>query len=270
MRRITAFFLCLASVFACDRTDTDTSQGSVADSVDLRYDPRCAMPNAPVVIREEDGAVLLSWEFQADSVLLSSALPPDSTFRAYRDAMVWDGADLSRPVADAPTPETEAQAQIWIDEHFNNDLAFSGKAGTIEPVSCLDALLFTWQARRIPPIEVPTEFLASVLRRPTKDGEELAVIFGAGAAMFPPRWAYGLDVVDRYLNDGWSYWYALHNHTPQSNRGLLALGVPVPSTSDVGFARALGEEKGMQFTRVTNGFYTFSGSVKDLAGFRAR
>jgi len=59
----------------------------------------------------------------------------------------------------------------------------------------------------------------------------------------------------------------LHNHPRQPNGDV---GIPAPSTVDVQFVRSLAEEKGLQSVRVTNGFYTFSASVAELAGFRAR
>lgn len=261
---------CLAWISGCYGSTKDTDGTDARASVAAEHEAPCALLGAPVVLREEDGAVLLTWEMHADPVFFGETLPTDSSFGAYRAAMVRDGADVVYPVADPPTSATEAEAQIWEDEFYNRDLAFAGGAGVIEPVTCLDALLFAWQAQRVPPIERPTEFLASVLRRSAAAGPRLAVVFGAGAEMFPPRWAYGLDVVDRYRSEGWSYWYSLHNHTPQRNGELLALGVPVPSTSDVGLARALFEDRGMELVRVTNGFYTFSGTSEDLAAFRAR
>ena len=81
---------------------------------------------------------------------------------------------------------------------------------------------------------------------------------------------YGFEVVDSIVAEGWSYWYAIHNHTVQKNGDLLALGVPAPSTSDVGLYRSLAEEMGLESLRVTNGFYTFSASTDELGAFRAR
>ncbi len=88
--------------------------------------------------------------------------------------------------------------------------------------------------------------------------------------MFPPREVYGFEVVNGLLADGWSYWYAIHNHTVQKNGDLLALGVPVPSTSDVQFYGSLVEQMGLESVRVTNGFYTFTASAEELEIFRGR
>jgi hypothetical protein len=230
----------------------------------------CALPSAPTILVDEDGAVLLTWQLRAAEVLNSTALPQEPAFLAYRAAIERDGADVLRPVADAPQIHDEAEAKMWADVAFNNELAFHGEVGSIEPITCLDALLFAHQASRVSEIDQPTEFLASVLRRETEAGVELLVVFGAGSQMFPPKQVYGFDVVERYLAEGWSYWYALHNHTVQKNGERLALGVPVPSTSDVELARGVAESTGLESVRVTNGFYTFSASIEELGAFRGR
>lgn len=233
-------------------------------------DPHCALPTPPTVLLERDGVVLWEWSLPALEIFFQPVLPPDSGLLAYRAAIRADGADLRRPVADEPAKGTEAEEEIWRNERFNNDLAYSGEVGTIQPITCLDALLFAAQDARFSELDHPTEFLASVLRRGVADDARLVVVFGAGNEMFPPKEVYGFDVVDRYLADGWIYWYALHNHTIQRNGESLALGTPVPSTSDVQLTRNLAAGRGLEGVRVTNGFYTFSASVDGLAAFRSR
>lgn len=229
----------------------------------------CKMPAQTTIILERDGAILETWALRLEDVV-TDELPKDPAFLAYRAAIERDGANVLRPVADPPVVRTDAEAEVWRNEHFNNDLVFSGAVGSINPISCLDALLFARQASRISQIDQPTEFLASVLRRETSTGPDLVVVFGAGSEMFPPRDVYGFEVVARLLAEGWSYWYAIHNHTIQKNGDRLALGVPAPSTSDVSLYRSLGKEMGLDSLRVTNGFYTFSASVSELRAFRAR
>ena len=182
--------------------------------------------------------------------------------------MVRDDADVRKPTLVVPQVETEAAARVWRDEAFNNTLAYEQGVGVIEPITCLDALLFARQASRVSPLETPTEFLASVLQREGEQGRELAVLFGAGSEMFPPREVYGFDVVDRYLTQGWEFEYALHNHTLQVTVDGRTLGVPVPSTSDVSLLRGLAGGRGLRKARVTNGFFTFEAAVEDLVEFR--
>lgn len=237
---------------------------------DLADDSLCILPTHPDTVRTDGSAVLLVWEFRDDPVYSSFALPADSAYLAYRGAIEADGADLKHPVADQPTPTTDAEAALWSDEHFNAELARSGEAGIIEPIRCLDALLFAFQHDRVSQLEQPTEFLASVLRKETNGEIRLAIVFGAGEEMFPPKTVYGFDLVDEYRARGWRYRYALHNHTIQQNGDHLALGTPALSTSDVQLTRSLASGAGLESARVTNGFYTYSVPSAKLGLLRSR
>lgn len=257
--------LLLAVLFAC-APDASPRQGD--DQVDTAQ-PECRMPTERTTVRAEDGAVLETWELALEDVT-TDVLPDEPGFLEYRAAIERDGANLRRPVADPPVIDSEELGEIWEDEFFNTDLAFDGGVGSVDPITCLDALLFARQARRVSQVSQPTEFSASVLRRDTPDGTRLLVVFGAGQEMFVPRGFYGFDVVEERLAEGWTFWYAIHNHTTQRNGERLALGVPVPSTSDVQLLRSLHDELGLDSVRVTNGFYTFRAAVDDLNEFRAR
>jgi len=261
--------LLLAGTVACDKASGRRPQElhSPASKVDALA--ACRMPANTTTILERDGAVLETWALRSEEIVTDD-LPKDSAFLAYRAAIQRNGADVLRPVADSPVVRTEAEAEMWRNERFNNDLVFRGAVGSIRPISCLDALLFSRQARRISQIDHPTEFLASVLRRETRAGADLVVVFGAGSEMFPPKEVYGFELVRRFLAEGWSYWYSIHNHTVQKRGDSLALGVPAPSTSDVQFYRGLSKEMGLDSLRVTNGFYTFNASINELGALRAR
>jgi hypothetical protein len=261
--------LLMLRTLACDQAPERRPEDLDSTAAEANALSVCKMPAQTTTILERDGAILETWALRLEEVV-TEALPEDPAFLAYRAAIERDGADVLRPVADPPIVRTDAEAEVWRNEHFNNDLVFSGAVGSIDLISCLDALLFSRQASRISQIDQPTEFLASVLRRKTSTNPDLLVVFGAGSEMFPPKEVYGFEVVDRFLAEGWSYWYAIHNHTVQKNGDLLALGVPAPSTSDVQLYRSLAEEMGLESLRVTNGFYTFSASVHELGAFRAR
>lgn len=237
-----------------------------ADTVD----PSCAIPVEPTIVLRDGDAVLLTWEFPAAAVHEQYVLPDDSAFLAFRAAVRAEGAAVRRPVAGRETAATEAEAENWRKEDRNHELAQSGEVGSIDPITCLDALLFAHQNRRVPQLEQPTEFLASVLRRGGEGDAEVAVVFGAGREMFPPKSVYGFDVVDRYTSDGWTWWYALHNHTLQRDGDRLALGSPTLSTSDVQLTRNLAADGGLENARVTNGFYTFRVAADELARLESR
>lgn len=239
-------------------------------SSDLAEASPCLLPSYPDTVRIDGSAVLLVWEFPDDPIYSSFVLPADSAYLAYREAIRADGADLKHPVADQPTPTTDEEAALWSDEHFNAELARSGEAGIIEPIRCLDALLFAFQHDRVSQLEQPSEFLASVLRKETNGEIRLAIVFGAGEELFPPKSVYGFDLVEEYGDRGWRYWYALHNHTIQQNGGHLALGTPALSTSDVQLTRNLASGAGLESARVTNGFYTYSVPSTKLGLLRSR
>jgi hypothetical protein len=214
--------------------------------------------------------VLLEWRFPDAPIYSQPVLPPDSAYLAYRAAVRADSADLRRPVADAPEPRTEAEAANWRDEDVNHELAQSGEVGRIEAITCLDALLFAYQNARVPELTQPTEFLASVLRREVEGRTQLAVVFGAGGELFIPKAVYGFDVAGDLVDQGWDYWYGIHNHTLQRNGDRLALGRPALSTSDVQLVRNLAADHGLRNARVTNGFYTFSASAEEFSLLRSR
>lgn len=227
----------------------------------------CVLPSDPTTIIEDRGLVLKVWTFLLKEVHLRPVLPNDSGLLAYRATIHAEGADERYPMLHLPPARNEAEADVWRDENFNNDLAYEEGVGSIEPITCLDALLFAEQNARVPQLDRPTEFLASVLRRRMMERDEVVVVFGAGSEMFPPASVRGFEIVDEHVAAGWRYWYLLHNHTRQANG---ALGVPVPSTSDVRFARSLAAERGLERVRVTNGFYSFDATIGEITRFRAR
>ena len=239
----------------------------VAPGASYAADPDCAFPDAAETVLEGQGLVLRIWRFRWDDLYASPALPDDAAFHAYRAAIRTAGAEERYPVLDVPDDVDPREAGVWRDEVFNNEIVYSGGAGTVERITCLDALIFAQQNARVPQIERGTEFIASVLRRRSEGREEVAVVFGAGEEQFPPNSVHGFDIVDDHLDEGWSYWYLIHNHTRQRNG---ALGFPGPSTSDVRLVRWLAETRGLERARVTNGFYTFDAAIDELREFRWR
>ena len=252
---------------AADPAEIARSAGPDDPHRDLPVNAACALPPEPVTVLDDGDALLRYWTFPVAAVHTGSVLPNDDGLRRYREALFAEGAVDRLPELDLPPARTAEEDEIWQDELHNNQLVYGGGAGTIEPLTCLDALLFAEQNRRVPQSERPTEFMASILLRGAPGSEEATVIFGAGSEIFPPREVYGLDLIADRVADGWRFHTALHNHTRQENG---ALGVPVPSTSDVRFSRSLAESHGLERVRVTNGFYTFDAPVAELTEMRAR
>jgi hypothetical protein len=236
----------------------------------MRVDPRCILHTDPDTVREDGSAVLLLWTFPDDPVYSAFVLPADSTYLAYRAAIRTAGAALRNPIADEPAPSSEAEATLMRNEAVNRDLAQRGEAGIVEPIRCLDALLFALQHARVSQLTQPTEFLASVLRKEIDGVAHLTVLFGAGREMFPPKSVYGFDVAAERVAEGWEYSYVLHNHTLQRNGDRLALGAPALSTSDVQLMRSLAGDAGLRNARVTNGFFTYVVRAEHLGRLRSR
>lgn len=244
----------------------------VAQAVDTlaHVDERCVWPGQPVVLTDDAGTVLWTRVFDSDEVFFRDVLPADSAYLAFRSALAADDALLRRPIADAPRPDSPEAAEVWRREGHNVSLVFDEDLGSVEAISCLDALLFAEQHRRVDQLDNPTEFIANVLRRAEGGREQIAVVFGAGVEMFPPKSVYGFDRVADFQADRWTWSYAVHNHTVQANGSRLALGTPVPSTSDVDLMRGLIERSGLQAIRVTNGVFTFEANAEEAADFIGR
>ena len=240
----------------------------VACAPDQTATDHCTFPDPPTMVKQEGSTVLQFWTIPESDILSSTLLPKDSAFAEYRRAIEAAGANLLRPIADPPQPANEAERQMWADEAMNVDVAFSGDAGIVRPIQCLDALLFAYQNVRYPQLSHPTEFIASILRRRVDDEGELKIYFAASDQMFPA--ILGFDEIEEDVEDGWEFWTLLHNHTVQENQGEPALGVPAPSTSDVDLLRWLADGSGLQSAWVTNGFYTIEIPAEALGQYVGR
>ncbi|MGB3288225.1 MAG: hypothetical protein WBA83_03005 [Burkholderiaceae bacterium] len=236
----------------------------------IRVNNACAFPSEAKVLEDQNGAVLKVWRFPASTQYAASSLPKDSGMLKYQEHIASLGVDAKRPPLKVPAALSDDEKRIWDAEIRNNESIYRLKIGTIEPISCLDALLFSEQNRRVSQIDTPTEFIASVLSRVRDGNQELLVVFGAGLDMFPPKSVYGLEVVKEAIENGWEYSYMIHNHTVQNHLNDPVPGVPVPSTTDIEFARNLASEYGLKAIRVTNGVYTFSSTIAELNALDAR
>ena len=225
----------------------------------------CELPE-PTVLISEGSAVLQVWELPDQPVWFGETLPRSPGYVAYRDAVRAAGSDEPRPPVVVPTVTGDADREVWRREAANVALMYAG-AGDVRAVKCLDAALFALQHTRYSQLTQPTEFIAHVLRM---DGR-LKIYFGAGGEPFPPKRVYGTDEVAVDVAAGWQYWIALHNHPLQTRGdGTRALGVPVPSTSDVSLLAGLAARLGLREVWVTNGMYTGVVPAASLIKFSGR
>lgn len=236
---------------------TEVDAGSTARS--------CHFPSYPTVVKAPDNGLLQYWKLEKSALWLGPLLPTDSAYVRYRRRIEEAGADLAQPVQYVPEPERNSEQ--WRRELHNVETAYSGQAGTLRPVRCLEALLFAYQNTRHSQLERPTEFIASVLRKRIEGRTIFRLYFGAGDELFPPKEVYGFDEVERDVASGWEYVAMLHNHTIQDAGGELRLGVPAPSIADVQLLNSLVEDYGLERAWITNGLYTLDLSATDLAQY---
>lgn len=225
----------------------------------------CRLDEAPVTVYDDGAAVLLRWDLADRPALWSPALPDDDGYQAFRAAIRAAGAELRAPIADRAPPADDAAREGWRREDHNAALVLDGKAGTLRPIHCLEALMFARQHARHDELTTPTEFMVLVLRR----GDRLRLYFGAGDQLFPPRTVYGFDQAAADVADGWTLELALHDHTVQRRGDRPALGMPSLSTNDVFLFRNKVADLGLRAAWVTNGVYTAEIPAADLDRFLA-
>lgn len=95
--------------------------------------PRCVLPPGRTVVATDGAARLERWDLADNGALFTPALPDDPVYRAFRDTVLTDGADLRRPIADRPPPADDAEREMWRREDHNAELVMSGQAGTLRP-----------------------------------------------------------------------------------------------------------------------------------------
>ncbi|TFL15345.1 hypothetical protein CSC67_01020 [Pusillimonas caeni] len=220
--------LCSAAVVHATSAQLDGAGTAVSSEppIVIKVEPACAFPSEAKVLKDRNGALLKVWRFKASTKYTASSVPEDSGLLEYQRYIASLGGDAKRPPLKVPAALSDEEKQIWDAEVRNNESIHHSQIGSIEPISCLDALLFSEQNRRVPQIDAPTEFIASVLSRVDQGEHQLLVVFGAGLDMFPPKSVYGLEVVQEAVGDGWEYSYMIHNHTIQNHLNDPVPGVP--------------------------------------------
>lgn len=216
----------------------------------------CERPAERTVVVTDGAARLERWDLDDAGALFTPALPDDAAYRAFRDTVRADGAELRRPVADRAPPADDAEREMWRREDHNAELVMSSKAGTLRPVQCLEALTF-----------VPDrETIVLVLRR----DHALRLYVGSSDQMFPPKSVYGTTQAAADVADGWRLDVVLHNHTVLRRGDKIALGTPTLSTTDVSLFRHLVAELGLASAWVTNGVFTAEVPASHLPLFLGR
>lgn len=214
------------------------------------------MPSERTVVVTDGAARLERWDLADTGALFTPALPEDPAYRAFRDTVRADGAELRHPIADRRPPTDDAEREIWRREDHNAALVLSGQAATLRPVQCLEALIF----------DPERETIVLALRR----GTRTRIYVGTSDQMFPPKTVYGTTQAAADVTDGWRFDVVLHNHTVQRRGDRIALGMPTLSTADVSLFRNLVDDLGLRSAWVTNGVYTAEVPAADFPRFEGR
>ncbi len=231
---------------AIDPATDPVDAGRVREVLARALGQRCELPGAPTVVFREGAATLTRWDLDERAVLFSPTLPDRPAYRAFREAIRTDDAELRRPIADRAPPASDGEREMWRREDHNAELVLSGKAGVLRPVHCLEALVF----------EPERETIVVVLRRTDAGRARLRLYVGASDQMFPPKAVYGTTEAAADVTAGWHLDAVLHNHTVQRRGDRLALGMPTLSTADVSLFSGLAGDAKLASAWVTNGVYT--------------
>jgi hypothetical protein len=165
----------------------------------------------------------------------------------------------------------------WRGEATNATLLLEGDAGTIHPISCLEAMLWKWQTARYPMLEHPTEFGAFVLRGP---GRVRVYLSSADLVGQRVRGAV-TERVRADVDAGFRLVTHIHNHpflfdrevgdrmwTVEATRDDVA-GALAPSMTDVQFFWRLRDSHGLEAAWVTNGLETSRFRAAEFETLRA-
>ena len=245
-----------------------TSQGASA-ALELSTGESCALDRiTPEVIKVEK-ADASEWHGRFDLTDLPRLWEPAEPRRTYlplSGGRTWRlGPALdARSLIERQRAIFAAAAAEWRGEATNAALVLEGRVGTITPVSCLEAMLWKWQAARYPMLEHPTEFGAFVLR-----GQGRVRVYLSSADLVGQRTRDAITKrVQADASAGFRLVTHIHNHpflfdrkvgdrmwTLEATKEDVA-GALAPSMTDVQFYRNLRNSLGLQEAWVMNGLNT--------------
>jgi hypothetical protein len=222
---------------------------------------QCAFKSKPQVLKENPDALLQVWVEQNRPVLKSHTLPSGPFLREFRSAV--------RDIIDVD-PVNMLQAQlphVSGGDATNVQMVLNRKAGSIEAMNCLEALLLNMQieqsAKQGKPLHSsPTEFFSFILARDTELKIYYYTTYQAGVR--------GLSIfnelLDQDISDGWLLVNNIHNHSifPESD---TRYGGVVPSATDIQYFRNVARQYALIGASITNGFNTIRISQNEFDMF---
>lgn len=215
-----------------------------------------------------------------DSPGLWQPVGGDATIAQFRDSVrARLGAEpKSRLLIERQQRIFAALPADWNGEATNARLLLDGRAGTISPISCLEAMLWKWQASRFPMLTHPTEFGALILRSKGR-----VRIYLSSDDLVGQRFRGTIaGLVRQDIASGYRLVAHLHNHPFLFDRvvgdrmwtleGTVAdvAGALAPSMTDVQFYRNLRQSLGLAEGWVTNGMESAHFVARDFDALTGR
>lgn len=161
-------------------------------------------------------------------------------------------------------------------KHFPNfvkrfEMVIQGELGKIEPIHCIEALLLERHWEKQGPLKI-SEYGASIFGK----GNQINILFRSEDEPTVPQLEEELALYGKLKSDGWSFLMHIHNHPFffENSTGDVA-GTTIPSGDagkdedggfgDVGTFIRWNANFGLEGFRITNGFSTITGNVRDIS-----
>jgi hypothetical protein len=229
----------------------------------------CRLDGAPTVLLEEGAPtekgsrLLLAWEVNNDAAFWSDVVPELPSLAGFRGAIAAAGLDadpralLRRSLAAGAKDDPERR---------NLELVLEEGERWLGPISCLEALFFSYQAERMDMATSPTEFTVFLLR--SADGTRLKIYYYTVNQAGIGNTRALTEAMAGDLAAGWRLWVNLHNHNFFLSKPDVG-GWPAPGLSDMRLFLGLRDERGLEAIWVTNGFSTARIPAADFDRFSA-
>lgn len=223
----------------------------------------CAFPSAPHVIRAEDDLLLQYWLIEDHPNLYETILPATPSLREFRERITQSFDTAPRGLLERQLPHTSGADTEDIR------LVLTGEAGSIRPMSCLEALLLATQTERSvgegrSMYSYPTEFTSYVLKR----NDTLKIWFFTVDQPGIRGLAILHEPLMADLEAGWTVITNIHNHNffPEAE---AVQGGTVPSATDIQYLRNMHGSLGLTQASITNGFDSVDLSLTDFERLKA-
>jgi hypothetical protein len=215
-----------------------------------------------------------------DHSFLWTPISGDPTLNQFRNSVrerIGDSFN-SRSLMDRQRQIFAAMPEEWKGEADNSMLVLDGTVGKIEPMTCLEAMIWKWQNNRFLMISYPTEFGAFILKRNT----DLRIYLSSSDIVGARIRSEVLESIQTDIESGFELLAHLHNHPFLFDRSIGdrmwtmeetiddIAGALAPSMTDVSFFRGIRDRYGLQEAWITNGIETSKFNAEEFDLLRSR